>query len=73
MRGTFTMRVQPVLVAIALFFSFDLSFGQTKKLRPLHIALANHSVHMDQAGFDGMEFFVSGRFKKVVRKSQVTG
>src|ERR1043166_2610515 len=46
MRGTFTMRVQAVLVAIALFFSFDLSFGQTKKLRPLHIALANHSVSM---------------------------
>src|ERR1043166_7954781 len=46
MRGTFTMRVQAVLVLIALFFSFDLSFGQTKKLRPLHIALANHSVSM---------------------------
>lgn len=24
--------------------------------------------HMDQAGFDGMEFFVSGRFNKVVRE-----
>ena len=24
--------------------------------------------HMDQAGFDAMEFFVSGRFKKVVRE-----
>jgi len=48
MRGTFvsSLQVQPVLIAIALFFSFDLSFGQTKKLRPLHIALANHSVSM---------------------------
>ncbi len=26
--------------------------------------------HMDQAGFDGMEFFVSGRFKKVVREQR---
>ena len=28
--------------------------------------------HMDQAGFDGMEFFVSGRFKKVVREQRDT-
>jgi oxaloacetate decarboxylase alpha subunit len=26
--------------------------------------------HMDQAGFDAMEFFVSGRFKKVVREQR---
>ena len=26
--------------------------------------------HMDQAGFDSMEFFVSGRFKKVVREQR---
>ncbi len=26
--------------------------------------------YMDQAGFDGMEFFVSGRFKKVVREQR---
>src|SRR5687767_12713428 len=26
--------------------------------------------HMDHAGFDGMEFFVSGRFKKVVREQR---
>src|ERR1044072_1953307 len=26
--------------------------------------------HMDQAGFDGMEFFVIGRFKKVVREQR---
>jgi len=26
--------------------------------------------HMDQAGFDAMEFFVSGRFKKVVREQK---
>jgi oxaloacetate decarboxylase alpha subunit len=26
--------------------------------------------HMDRAGFDGMEFFVSGRFKKVVREQR---
>src|SRR3989441_10170366 len=26
--------------------------------------------HMDQAGFDGMDFFVSGRFKKVVREQR---
>ncbi len=24
--------------------------------------------HMDQAGFDAMEFFVAGRFKKVIRE-----
>ena len=27
--------------------------------------------HMDRAGFDGMEFFVSGRFKKVVRENVI--
>jgi oxaloacetate decarboxylase alpha subunit len=26
--------------------------------------------HMDQAGFDAMEFFVSGRFKKVIREQR---
>ena len=26
--------------------------------------------HMDQAGFDAMEFFVRGRFKKVVREQR---
>lgn len=26
--------------------------------------------HMDQAGFEAMEFFVSGRFKKVVREGR---
>ena len=26
--------------------------------------------HLDQAGFDAMEFFVSGRFKKVVREQR---
>ncbi|HEX7232001.1 MAG TPA: ABC transporter substrate-binding protein [Candidatus Binatia bacterium] len=48
MHGTFTgsLPVQAVLVAVALFFSLDLSFAQAKKLRPLHIALANHSVSM---------------------------
>ncbi|HLN82537.1 MAG TPA: ABC transporter substrate-binding protein [Candidatus Binatia bacterium] len=40
------MRFQSVLVMIGLFGSFDLALAQSKKLKPLHIALANHSVSM---------------------------
>ena len=42
-------RFQSVLVMIGLFGffgSFDLVLAQSKKLKPLHIALANHSVSM---------------------------
>jgi ABC-type nitrate/sulfonate/bicarbonate transport system substrate-binding protein len=40
------LRFQSVLVMIGLFGSFDLALAQSKKLKPLHIALANHSVSM---------------------------
>lgn len=40
------LRFQSVLVIIGLFGSFDLVLAQSKKLKPLHIALANHSVSM---------------------------
>jgi len=40
------LRFQSVLVMIGLFGAFDLALAQSKKLRPLHIALANHSVSM---------------------------
>ena len=40
------LRFQSVLVIIGLFGSFDLALAQSKKLKPLHIALANHSVSM---------------------------
>mgnify|MGYP003907346493 CR=1 FL=1 len=40
------LRFQSVLVMIGLFGAFDLALAQSKKLKPLHIALANHSVSM---------------------------
>src|SRR5689334_23880204 len=40
------LRFQAVLVMIGLFGSFAPASAQTKKLKPLHIALANHSVSM---------------------------
>jgi ABC-type nitrate/sulfonate/bicarbonate transport system substrate-binding protein len=40
------LRFQSVLVMIGLLGSFDLALAQSKKLKPLHIALANHSVSM---------------------------
>ena len=40
------LRFQSVLVMIGFFGAFDLALAQSKKLRPLHIALANHSVSM---------------------------
>ena len=48
MPATFTRApiFQAVLVAIAFFGSCAWSSAQTKKLKPLHIALANHSVSM---------------------------
>jgi ABC-type nitrate/sulfonate/bicarbonate transport system substrate-binding protein len=48
MRVMFTraFRFQSVLVMIGLFGSFDVALAQSKKLKPLHIALANHSVSM---------------------------
>jgi ABC-type nitrate/sulfonate/bicarbonate transport system substrate-binding protein len=40
------LRFQAVLVMIGLFGALDPALAQSKKLKPLHIALANHSVSM---------------------------
>jgi ABC-type nitrate/sulfonate/bicarbonate transport system substrate-binding protein len=40
------VRFQSVIVMIGLFGACDLALAQSKKLKPLHIALANHSVSM---------------------------